>query len=67
MVRERFVLDFISGKTALKETPKEQCANGSRALGSTSTEPPWTTWKGDFPVVVGNRRRRVDLADYAAD
>ena len=23
--------------------------------------------EGDFPVVVGNRRRRVDLADYAAD
>ena len=67
VVRDGFVLDFISGKKALKETPKEQVRQRiARALfheyGISVDD-----MEGDFPVVVGNRRRRVDLAVFAAD
>ena len=67
VVRDGFVLDFISGRKALKETPKEQVRQRiARALfheyGISVDD-----MEGDFPVVVGNRRRRVDLAVFAAD
>ena len=67
VVRDGFVLDFISGNRALKETPKEQVRQRiARALfheyGISVDD-----MEGDFPVVVGNRRRRVDLAVFAAD
>ena len=67
VVRDGFLLDFISGTQALKETPKEQVRQRiARALfheyGISVDD-----MESDFPVVVGSRRRRVDLAIFAAD
>ena len=66
-MRDGFVLDFISGTKALKETPKELVRQRiARALcheyGVSVDD-----MEADFPVVVGSRRRRVDLAIFAAD
>ena len=67
VVRDGFVLDFISGTKALKETPKELVRQRiARALcheyGISVDD-----MEADFPVVVGTRRRRVDLAIFGAD
>ena len=67
VVRDGFLLDFISGTKAIKETAKELVRQRiARALfheyGISVDD-----MEADFPVVVGNRRRRVDLAIFAAD
>ena len=66
VVRDGFVLDFISGTKELKETPKELVRQRiARALfheyGISVND-----MEGDFPVSVGNRRRRVDIAIFAS-
>ena len=65
VVRDGFVLDFISGTKALKETPRELVRQRiARALfheyGISVDD-----METDFPVLVGGRRRRVDLAIFA--
>ena len=65
VVRDGFVLDFISGAGKLKETPKETVRQRiARALfheyGISVDD-----MEGDFPVSVGGRRRRVDIAIFA--
>ena len=66
VVRDGFVLDFISGTKALKETPRELVRQRiARALfheyGVSVDD-----MEADFPVQVGGRRRRVDLAIFAS-
>ncbi|MEZ4389051.1 MAG: N-6 DNA methylase, partial [Candidatus Krumholzibacteriia bacterium] len=66
VVRDGFVLDFISGTKELKETPKELVRQRiARALfheyGISVND-----MEGDFPVSVGGRRRRVDIAIFAS-
>ena len=66
VVRDGFVLDFISGTKTRKETPREQVRQRiARALhheyGISVDD-----MEADFPVVAGGRRRRVDLAIFAA-
>ena len=66
VVRDGFVLDFISGTRQLKETPKELVRQRiARALfheyGISVDD-----MAADFPVSVGGRRRRVDIAIFAA-
>ena len=65
VVRDGFVPDFISGTKTLKETPRELVRQRiARALvdeyGISVDD-----MEADFPVVVGGRRRRVDLAIFA--
>ena len=65
VVRDGFLLDFISGTKALKETPRELVRQRiARALfheyGVSVDD-----MEADFPVRVGGRRRRVDLAIFA--
>ena len=66
VVRDGFVLDFISGVRQIKETPKELVRQRiARALFheyGISVE----DMAADFPVPVGGRRRRVDVAIFAA-
>ncbi len=66
IVRDGFVLDFISGVRQIKETPKELVRQRiTRALFheyGISVE----DMAADFPVPVGGRRRRVDIAIFAA-
>ena len=66
VVRDGFVLDFISGTKALKETPRELVRQRiARALfheyGVSVDD-----MEADFPVLVAGRRRRVDLAIFAS-
>ena len=66
VVRDGFTLDFISGTREVKETPKELVRQRlARALFheyGISVE----DMAADFPVSVGGRRRRVDIAIFAA-
>ena len=66
VVRDGFTLDFISGTKEVKETPKELVRQRiARALFheyGISVE----DMAADFPVLVGGRRRRVDIAIFAA-
>ena len=66
VVRDGFILDFISGTKEVKETPKELVRQRiARALFheyGISVE----DMAADFPVLVGGRRRRVDVAIFAA-
>ena len=66
IVRDGFTLDFISGTKEVKETPKELVRQRiARALFheyGISVE----DMAADFPVSVGGRRRRVDIAIFAA-
>ena len=61
VVRDGFVLDFISGTKTRKETPREQVRQRiARALhheyGISVDD-----MEADFPVAASGRRRRVDL------
>src|SRR5690606_31050503 len=65
VVRDGYVLDFISGTKELKETAKEQVRQRiARALfheyGISVDD-----MEADFPVTVDGRRRRVDIAIFA--
>jgi type I restriction enzyme M protein len=64
VVQEGRLLDFMSGSAELKDTPKEQVRQRiARALFheyGISVE----DMAGDFPVTVGGRRRRVDIAIF---
>ena len=66
VVRDGYTLDFISGTKEVKETPKELVRQRiARALFheyGISVE----DMAPDFPVPVGGRRRRVDIAIFAA-
>ena len=66
VVRDGFTLDFISGTKEVKETPKELVRQRiARALFheyGISVE----DMAPDFPVPVGGRRRRVDIAIFGA-
>ena len=66
VVRDGFILDFISGTREVKETPKELVRQRiARALFheyGISVE----DMAADFPVQVGGRRRRVDVAIFAS-
>ena len=66
VVRDGFILDFISGTREVKETPKELVRQRiARALFheyGISVE----DMAADFPVLVGGRRRRVDVAIFAS-
>ena len=66
VVRDGFVLDFISDTKQIKETPKELVRQRiARALFheyGISVE----DMAADFPVSVGGRRRRVDIAIFGA-
>ena len=66
VVRDGFVLDFISGHKQIKETPKELVRQRiARALFheyAISVD----DMGADFPVSVGGRRRRVDIAIFGA-
>ena len=64
-VRDGFLLDFISGAKEIKETPKELVRQRiARALfheyGISVDD-----MAANFPVRVGGRRRRVDIAIFA--
>ena len=65
VVRDGFTLDFISGTKEVKESPKELVRQRiARALFheyGISVE----DMAADFPVLVGGRRRRVDIAIFA--
>ena len=66
VVRDGFLLDFISGTKEVKETPKELVRQRiARALfheyGISVDD-----MAADFPVQAGGRRRRVDVAIFAA-
>lgn len=66
VVRDGFILDFISGTKEVKETPKELVRQRIvRALfheyGISVDD-----MAADFPVRVGGRRRRVDVVIFAA-
>lgn len=66
IVRDGYLLDFISGTKELKETPKELVRQRiARALfheyGISVDD-----MEADFSVAVGGRRRRVDLAIFAS-
>ena len=66
VVRDGFILDFISGTKEVKETPKELVRQRIvRALfheyGISVDD-----MAADFPVRVGGRRRRVDIVIFAA-
>ena len=66
VVRDGFVLDFISGTKVLRETPREQVRQRiARALfheyGVSVDD-----MEADFPAPVGGRRRRVDLAIFGS-
>ena len=66
VVRDGFTLDFISGTKEVKETPRELVRQRiARALFheyGISVE----DMAADFPVRVGGRRRRMDIAIFAA-
>ena len=66
MVRDGFILDFISGTNEVKETAKELVRQRiARALFheyGISVE----DMAPDFPVLVGGRRRRADVAVFGA-
>ena len=66
VLRDGFTLDFISGTKEVKETPKELVRQRiARALFheyGISVE----DMAADFPVLVGGRRRRADIAVFAA-
>ena len=66
VLRDGFTLDFISGTKEVKETPRELVRQRiARALFheyGISVE----DMAADFPVLVGGRRRRVDIAVFAA-
>ena len=66
VVRDGFILDFISGTKEVKETPKELVRQRiARALFheyGISVE----DMAADLPVRVGGRRRRVDVAIFAS-
>ena len=66
VVRDGFTLDFISGTKEVRETPRELVRQRiARALFheyGISVE----DMAADFPVRVGGRRRRMDLAIFAA-
>ena len=66
VVRDGFILDFISGTREFKETPKELVRQRiARALFheyGISVE----DMAADFPVQIGGRRRRVDVAIFAS-
>ena len=66
VVRDGFTLDFISGTKEVKETPRESVRQRiARALYheyGISVE----DMAADFSVRVGGRRRRVDIAIFAA-
>ena len=66
ILRDGFTLDFISGTKEVKESPKELVRQRiARALFheyGISVE----DMAADFPVLVGGRRRRVDIAIFAA-
>ena len=64
VVRDGFILDFISGTREVKETAREQVRQRiARALfheyGISVAD-----MASDFPVLVGGRRRRADLAVF---
>lgn len=66
VVRDGFVLDFISGTRQLKETPKELVRQRisyalSHEYGISADD-----MAADFPVSVGGRRRWVDIAIFGA-
>ena len=66
VVRDGFVLDFISGTKVLRETPRELVRQRiARALfheyGVSVDD-----MEADFPAPVGGRRRRVDLAIFGS-
>ena len=66
VVRDGFILDFISGTKELQETPKEVVRQRiARALfheyGISVDD-----MEADFSVRVGGRRRRVDVAIFAS-
>ena len=66
VVRDGFVLDFISGTRQLKETPKELVRQRiayalSHEYGISADD-----MTADFPVSVGGRRQRVDIAIFGA-
>ena len=66
VVRDGFILDFISGTKEFKQTPKELVRQRiARALfheyGISVDE-----MEADFSVRVGGRRRRVDIAIFAS-
>ena len=65
VVRDGFTLDFISGTKEVRETPRELVRQRiARALFheyGISVE----DMAADFPVSVGGRRRRVDIAIFA--
>lgn len=67
VVRDGYVLDFISGTKELKETAKEQVRQRiARALfheyGISVDD-----MEADFPVTADGRRRRVDIAIFSTD
>ena len=66
-IAEGFVLDFISGSKKLKETPKEQVRQRiARALfheyGLSVDD-----MEIDFPVKIGGRKRKADIAIFHHD
>ena len=66
IVRDGFILDFISGAKEVKDSPKEQVRQCiARALFheyAISVE----DMEADFPVQVAGRRRQVDIAIFGS-
>ena len=64
VVRDGFVLDRISGTRQLKETPKELVRQRIARALSHEYGISVSDMAADFPVSIGGRRRRVDIAIF---
>lgn len=62
VVRDEFILDFISGTKEVKETPKELVRQRIARARFHEYGISVDDMAADFPVRVGGRRRRVDIA-----
>ena len=66
VVRDGFILDFISGTKEVKETPRELVRQRIALALFHEYGISLEDMAADFPVVAGGRRRRVDIAIFAA-
>ena len=66
VVRDGFILDFISGTKEVKETPKELVRQRIVRALFHEYRISVDDMAADFPVLVGGRRRRVDIVIFSA-
>lgn len=66
VVRDGFIIDFISGTREVKETPKESVRQRIVSALFHEYAISLEDMAADFPVVVAGRRRRADIAVFGA-